>query len=440
MTDDSRGASDDSRGASNDSRGASNDAPPSADSTGRGPPTEWRLRRFALPLASPLGTAHGEIHERTGTLVGLRDAGGAVVGVGEATPLSGWTESEADCRDALAEVAAEDPRRGAVPDARTPAARFAVETARRDAVARRRGVPLAATLVRDGAGRTVDDAYTRRVPVNATVGDADPAATVAAVEDALAEGFETVKLKVGVRDPDEDVTRVRRVVSAVAAELATGSTASPSAPGPTLRVDANGAWDRPTAARALRALDGLVEYVEQPVPGSDLAGLAALRGVGAPVAADEALSTHDPWRVLATDAADVLVCKPAAVGGLARTLAVAHAAAARGVDTVVTTTIDGVVARTAAVHLAAALPAVGETTRSEEPPTVSGDQGQTPSDDEDESRRAHGLATGALLERDLETTDGRAVADPVAPIDGEIAVPAAPGLAGSRFDELVRER
>ncbi|MEZ3117113.1 mandelate racemase/muconate lactonizing enzyme family protein [Halobaculum sp. MBLA0147] len=430
---------DDSTGAPGDSRGASDDAPPSVDSTGRGAPTDWRLRRFALPLASPLGTAHGEIHERAGTLVGLLGASGETVGVGEATPLSGWTESEADCRGALAEATATEPRRGAVPDARTPAARFAVETARRDAVARRRGVPIAATLGRDGTGPTVEDAHARRVPVNATVGDADPAATVAAVEDALADGYETVKLKVGVRDVETDLTRVRRVVSAVAGDSETGSTASPSAPGPTLRVDANGAWDRTTATRALRALDGLVEYVEQPVPGSDLAGLAALRGVGAPVAADEALSTHDPWRVLAADAADVLVCKPAAIGGLARTLAVARAAAARGVDTVVTTTIDGVVARTAAVHLVAALPAVGETALSTVDETTPPDETLAVSGGDDETRRAHGLATASLLERDLETTDGRAIADPVAPVDGEIAVPAAPGLAGDRFDELVRE-
>jgi hypothetical protein len=112
-------------------------------------------------------------------------------------------------------------------------------------------------------------------------------------------------------------------------------------------------------------------------------------------------------------------------------LAVARAAAARGVDTVVTTTIDGVVARTAATHLAAAVAAVtGSTGGSlDEQSAVGGDPLGT--------SRAHGLATGSLLARDLQSTGGDPLSDPVPVSEGRVPVPDTSGLAGTIFDTSV---
>lgn len=361
----------------------------------RRPAQRYETREFSLPLETPLGTANGEMTARDGSLVAI-ETDGETIGVGEATPLPGWTESVAECRRALADSTGGgvDPRRGRLPPASAPAARHGVTLAAQDAQARNRGVSLASMLVRD------DDPATT-VPVNATVGDDSVAETVAAAETAVESGFETLKLKVGARDVATDVRRVRAVADAVS-DCSDGAVS--------LRADANGAWDRQTARTALEELDGLVEYVEQPLPATDLDGLAALRGVGAPVAADESLAVRGPFAVLAAEAADTLVCKPMALGGLSRTLAAARAAAVRGVETVVTTTIDGVVARTAATHLAAAVPGGGE--------------------------RAHGLATGDLLERDITATDGSVLTDPVSVENGAIRVPESPGLAGDSFESL----
>lgn len=361
----------------------------------RRPARRYETSEFTLPLETPLGTANGKISARDGSLVAI-ETERAVVGIGEATPLPGWTESVAECRSALADSTGGgvDPRQGRLPPVSAPAARHAVTLAAQDAQARNRGISLASMLARD------DDPATA-VPVNATVGDGSVTETVAAAETAVASGFETLKLKVGVRDVTTDVRRVRAVAEAVS-DCSDGAVS--------LRADANAAWDRETARHAVSELDGLVEYVEQPLPATDLDGLAALRGVGAPVAADESLAVRGPFAVLAAEAADTLVCKPMALGGLSRTLAVARAAAVRGVETVVTTTIDGVVARTAATHLAAAVPSGGE--------------------------RAHGLATGDLLERDVTATDGSAVTDPVPVENGAIRVPESPGLAGDSFGSL----
>jgi o-succinylbenzoate synthase len=328
---------------------------------------------FAVALDSSLDTAAGSIAEREGFLVRVDDDDGAR-GLGEATPLPGWTESLADCRRALD---------GGDPDDSTPAARHGIALARADAAARGRGERLADHLA-DG---TAADA----VPVNATVGDADVDATAAATREAVEAGYDCVKLKVGARTPGSDEARLR------AARDAAGDDVE-------LRADANAAWDRATARRMLDvAADLDVAYVEQPLESDDLTGHAALRGRGVGVALDESLAGRRVADVLAADAADVLVCKPMALGGPDRTLDAVRRARRAGVDVVVTTTIDAVVARLGALHVAAAIPDVP----------------------------ACGLATGSLLAEDLAP-------DPAPVSAGAMSLPPGAGLAGTTLNELYR--
>ncbi len=349
-----------------------------------------RYDPFSLRLASPLDTAAGRIEERSGFVIRVETDGRR--GVGEAAPLPGWTESYDDCEAALSDAArggegdgpvgdADDPV--ADPGTAVPAARHGIELARADARSRAAGDPLAAWLA--------DGSAAESVPVNATVGDAPAAATADATREAVEAGYEAVKLKVGARNPDEDETRLR------AARAAAGDAVE-------LRADANGAWDVPTAERLVDvAADLDFAYVEQPRPASDLAGNAALGGRGVGIALDESVAAVGIDAVLESGAADVVVCKPMSIGGPARTRAVARRAAARGIDAVVTTTVDGVVARTGALHVAAALPSV----------------------------RACGLATGSRLAADLAP-------DPATVEAGRMAVPSGPGLAGTAFDPLRR--
>jgi o-succinylbenzoate synthase len=223
------------------------------------------------------------------------------------------------------------------------------------------------------------------------VGELSAEETVDAVTDAVGTGYDCVKVKVGVGGVERDVDRLRA--------------ARDAAPGVALRADANGAWSR-GEARAF--VDGVVDhgvgldYVEQPLAPDAVADHAALRATtSVPIAVDETLAETGADSVLAADAADVLVLKPMALGGPARTLGVADRAAEAGVESVVTTTIDAVVARIGALHVAAALG---------EPP-------------------ACGLATGGLLERDL-------TADPAPVSQGSMRLPDGPGLAGDAFATL----
>ncbi|TKX82135.1 mandelate racemase/muconate lactonizing enzyme family protein [Halorubrum sp. SD626R] len=368
-----------------------------------------RLRPFAVGLTRPLGTARGDIAEREGFLVGVGSEdrvdgdGVSAPGLGEAAPLPGWTESLSACESALRAVRTDD---GALlPDAldrldpvETPAARHGLALALADATAREADRSLASHLAAERGLPTPTDA----VPVNATVGDGDPETTAAAVERAVDEGFDCVKVKVGARSLAADVERLRAVREAVGDGVA-------------LRADANGAWDRATARDALDRLASLdLAYVEQPLPADDLDGAAALRGdrgdrdgddegtdSAVPIALDETLASHGLDAVLDAGAADVVVLKPMALGGPDRALATAARARAAGVEPVITTTIDAVVARTAAVHVAAAVPDVAPC----------------------------GLATASLLADDLAP-------DPCPVAGGEVPVPNGPGLAGDAFDGL----
>ena len=328
---------------------------------------------FRLPLSAPLETSSDVIDERAGWILQL---GRAVSGLGEATPLPGFTEPHDECETAL-ENAVEAVNDENWPKALraasdAPAARHALVTALLDWRARVNDHPLYREL---GGRRQVET-----LSVHATIGDADRAKTVEAAQAAVAAGFETVKLKVGVRDLESDLSRIEGVRDAVGATV-------------DIRVDVNGAWDRETAHRAIDELDEeLVALLEQPLDPTDLEGHRTLRG-DIPIGLDESLVSADPEAVLAADAADVLVLKPMALGGIDVARGVAYRARRRGYGVLVSNTIDGAIARTAAVHLAASLPQ----------PAVAG------------------LATASLLEDDVAT-------DPSPVENGEMSVPQGPGI------------
>ncbi|WP_066416465.1 mandelate racemase/muconate lactonizing enzyme family protein [Halorubrum aethiopicum] len=376
-----------------------------------------RVRPFSVALASPLRTAREELTERAGFLVGVGGSDGEVdrdggdgdtgdvdapaTGIGESTPLPGWTESRSACAAALRESAVASANSGGPAAALadldagdTPAARHGLALALADAAAREADRSLSAHLadrIARSGDRTGLPEPAASVPVNATIGDGTPEATAADAERAAADGYRCLKVKVGARPLETDLDRLRAVREAVG-------------PAVDLRADANGAWDRSTARRALDRLESLdLAYVEQPLPAAALDATARLRVEAAvPIALDESLAEHSVADVLAADAADAVVIKPMALGGPDRALEAALRAREAGVEPVVTTTIDAVVARTAAVHVAAAIPDVA----------------------------ACGLATGGLLAEDLAP-------DPCPVDDGRVEVPDGPGIAGGAFDGLV---
>ena len=73
-------------------------------------------------------------------------------------------------------------------------------------------------------------------------------------------GFESIKLKAGALAPDLEVQGLKALAQAF--------------PGKPLRIDPNANWSVATSLRAVQALQGVLEYYEDPAPGLD--GMAAV--------------------------------------------------------------------------------------------------------------------------------------------------------------------
>jgi L-alanine-DL-glutamate epimerase-like enolase superfamily enzyme len=332
-----------------------------------------RLRSFAIPLRRPLATTYGVVGQRRGVLVEIIDDAGRR-GLGEATPHPAAPPADLDAaRDDLERasrfLSGADPSRiadllRAMSRLGRPAA-MALDVALHDLLGVATGRPVVELL--GGARRAA-------VATSALLPDEDDAACSAAARAILARGFGAAKIKIG---PDTG-----RAISRAAAVRR-------AAPALSLRCDANGAWDGATATTVARRLASLdIGWIEQPVPGHDLRGLRQVRrGGGVAVAADEAVTGASAIARIA-GAADVAVVKLVQVGGLAPARATAGAAAACGMRVTVTTGLETGIARTAALHLAAALPSPIEPC---------------------------GLATGSLLAGDLlrdAPDDGPAMSPP----------------------------
>jgi L-alanine-DL-glutamate epimerase-like enolase superfamily enzyme len=348
-----------------------------------------RLRITAVELRRHGGdvprvtSARGAWSGRQGLLVQLRDDRGHR-GLGEAAPLPGYSPDDlAACETELRGLDSAALTIELGPDGigthallaeltgrvRSPAARFALETALLDLVGQRAGWPLWRVLraiLSPGPGQP--PAEPAPVPLNAVCAHGDPGRVLDDVAAAHARGIRCIKLKVG-RDFHAELTALEAVRARHGLEIS-------------LRADANQAWAPAQAREHLQRLAAVApEYVEEPVvaPMAHLAGLAPLP---VPVALDESLAFPDTWTtpappapvpkldapdtpgapasldaLLAAGLASVLVLKPMLLGGALPALALAARARAHGADVVVSHLFDGPVALAACAHLALALAA-----------------------------------------------------------------------------------
>lgn len=270
--------------------------------------TSVSVRPLDLPLSDPFEIALGTQHSASNLLVTVETEAG-ITGYGEGSPIppvTGETQAAAvETARATAEILEGEPvgeYRQLVDDIRSTfpgmaAALFAVETAILDAYTREENIPLSALF--GGQPTPIETDLT--IPILS----ADSAAEHAT--DAAERGFEKLKVKTGT-DVTADVERVVAVAEA--------------APNASLKVDANQGWTPKQTARfaseiANRDID--LELIEQPVPASNIAGLAQAREqVNVPIAADEAVFTSaDAVQVVRESAADIINVKLGKSGPLA---------------------------------------------------------------------------------------------------------------------------
>ncbi|GLQ94933.1 L-fuconate dehydratase [Dyella acidisoli] len=139
--------------------------------------------------------------------------------------------------------------------------------------------------------------------------------------EAVAAGFRTIKLKVGM-NVEDDVRRCRLARETVGPDIA-------------IAVDANQRWNVPDAIAWLKRLtDVQLEWVEEPTSPDDVLGHAAIRRAVAPVPISTGEHTQNRVmfkQLFQADAVDLVQIDAARVGGVNENLAILLLAAKYGV-------------------------------------------------------------------------------------------------------------
>ncbi len=217
-------------------------------------------------------------------------------------------------------------------------AKAGVEMALFDIVGKCLGVPVYQLL----GGRVRD-----RVPVCWGLGFGPPESSAEEAARYVAEGFGTIKIKVGRPGTDLDVAMIatvrRRLGDAVY-----------------LKVDANTAYASPMqAVQEIRRMETYrLQLVEQPLRGDQLDGMAFVRShISTPVLADESMwRWQDAYAIARSGAADVLSVYLSEAGGLlaaSKAFAIGEAA---GMPALIGSQCELGIATAAMAHLAVAMP------------------------------------------------------------------------------------
>jgi muconate cycloisomerase len=181
------------------------------------------------------------------------------------------------------------------------------------------------------------------VPTKWSVSGLEPGPAAEIARWAVAQGFQTMKVKVGI-EPEADIARVRAVRDAVGPKIRLG-------------VDANGGWTPEQAVSTVERLGEFgIYFAEQPVPPEDVAIMADVRKrIGVPLVADESIYTlQDAMTLARLGAADVFSIYVGKAGGIGPAKKIAEFAASEGIKCTLGSNLELGVGSAAMVHLAIA--------------------------------------------------------------------------------------
>jgi L-alanine-DL-glutamate epimerase-like enolase superfamily enzyme len=281
-------------------------------------------------LAQPFTIARGTQTEAHNVLVRLECDG--VEGMGEAAPAEHYGDTQASSihfvEMAKAIVTGREPisRLHELLEelARiNPAPKAAIDMAAYDLLGKRLGAPLYEILGLDPSAAPL---------TSFTIGIDSP--EIMAAKARAAAGYPILKVKVGTDRDVENLEAIRSVSQA------------------TIRVDANEAWSPKQAVSAIRELARFdIEFVEQPVPAADLAGMGFVRDRSpVPIITDEACITPNDV-VKVAPYIDGINIKLMKCGGIEPALRMIHIARAHNLKVMMGCMVESSLAITAAAHL-----------------------------------------------------------------------------------------
>jgi L-Ala-D/L-Glu epimerase len=179
-----------------------------------------------------------------------------------------------------------------------------------------------------------------------SMGAYEPERAAARAKELVAEGFDTIKVKVGTGNPLADVARVRVVRAAIGPERA-------------LTIDANCGWDVDTAIRCLHELeDCRIALDEQPTPDGDYAAIARVRRETKPpvMADDMCFDLIHAAELVRCGGCDVISVYPGKNGGIRKARQIAEFAARHKIACSIGSNLEWDVGTAAMTHLVVATP------------------------------------------------------------------------------------
>jgi L-alanine-DL-glutamate epimerase-like enolase superfamily enzyme len=153
----------------------------------------------------------------------------------------------------------------------------------------------------------------QKIPINGLIWMGDEESMHAQIEEKLASGFTTIKMKIGAIGIETELALLKEIRNRYSANEIT------------LRVDANGAFDETSAKEILEKLAALdIHSIEQPIlAGQDTAMTRLCRNTPIPIALDEELigitDRDEKIHVLDHIQPQYIILKPSLHGGISGT-------------------------------------------------------------------------------------------------------------------------
>lgn len=324
-----------------------------------------KLYTYHIPFRSAFGSAGNVITHREGIILVYQDQDSGMEAYGEAAPLPGFSEESFEevkevlllnkdhLEEAIEHGSGQQTLRLLDQIHRFPSLSFGIDTLLYDLAAKRSRKSLAQYLF---------PGYHSSIRANATLPLDKVSATLSRADALIAEGFTTMKVKVG-RDFDNELSILRSLRQKY--------------PDLKIRLDANQAWTVDKAIENLSALEELkIEYCEQPVAKENIADLKKVTEASQiKIAADESVRNKKEVLELSEQhAADLVIFKPMLMGTFNEIFVTKELADTHSIETVFTTSLETAVGRAAIAAISAGLGSY---------------------------ERAQGLATGSFLKHDV---------------------------------------
>ncbi len=300
---------------------------------------QYEIIPYKIKLKYPLHTASSCLNFRQGLLVKFTSQND-LIAIGECAPMAAiGTESLLQARQCLQQ------KLSAMPDQEfsekllenmhnTPACRFSLESLLLSLKTQQSNKPLFQILN--------PELKNANVKVNTMLGSLD-SNTITQAKQAEKQGFHCLKIKLGLKPLVVELTQLKALLKQISADTI-------------IRLDANKSWTIEESEWLLQQLKPYakqIDSIEEPLKNFDNRTYQQLQNkTSIALALDESFSSSDTLELFPVQR---LILKPMAQGGLAKTLQRVRQAQQRGIECIITSSIESGYGLWAITHCCAAV-------------------------------------------------------------------------------------